>query len=105
MELKKRGGKRIQELRLMHNFKQAELAEIVGIATKTQSCIETGRNYPSAELIEKYAKAFNLDISDVLEISHLKDNKSLINEIELFIKKASPEQLSIIYKIVKGVCC
>ena len=53
MELKKKFGKRIQELRLKNNWKQSELAEKVGIASKTQSCIETGKNFPSAELIEK----------------------------------------------------
>ena len=104
MELKKRVGKRIQELRLLRNLKQSELAEMVGIAVKTQSCIETGRNYPSAELVEKYAKAFNLDISEILQISHLKDTQSMTIELENIIKKATPEQIKTIYKIVHGVC-
>ena len=59
MNLKSKLGKRIQELRLLNNLKQSELAELVSIATKTQSCIETGKNYPSSELIERYAKAAN----------------------------------------------
>ena len=57
MELKKKLGKRIKELRALNNLKQAQLAEMVGIATKSQSCIETGKNFPFADLIEKYAKA------------------------------------------------
>ncbi len=57
MELKKKLGKRIKELRALNNLKQAQLAEMVGIATKSQSCIETGKNFPSADLIEKYARA------------------------------------------------
>ena len=68
MELKKRLGKRIQELRLKNNLKQSELAEKVGIATKHQSCIETGKNYPSAELVENYARVFNIDVAEVLAI-------------------------------------
>ena len=75
MEIKKRLGKRIQELRLKNNLKQSELAEKVGLATKSQSCIETGKTYPSAEVIEKYAKVFNVDISEVLDISHEKPVK------------------------------
>lgn len=43
MELKKKLGKRIQELRIRKGLKQSELAEKVGIATKHQSCIETGK--------------------------------------------------------------
>ena len=104
MELKKRVGKRIQELRLLHNLKQSELAEMVGIAVKTQSCIETGRNYPSAELVERYAKALNTDISEILKIDHQKDTKTLAKELSDIIKNASPEQITTIYKIVKGVC-
>ena len=45
MKLKKLLGKRIQELRIKNGLKQSELAEKVGIATKHQSCIETGKNY------------------------------------------------------------
>ena len=37
MILKIKLGKRIQELRLKNKYKQSELAELVGIATKTQS--------------------------------------------------------------------
>ena len=77
MELKKRLGKRIQELRLKNNLKQSELAEKVGIATKHQSCIETGKNYPSAELVENYARVFNIDVAEVLAIEHIKTPKEL----------------------------
>ena len=73
MELKKRLGKRIQELRLKNNLKQSELAEKVGIATKHQSCIETGKNYPSAELVENYARVFNIDVAEVLAIEVYKN--------------------------------
>ena len=51
--LKKRLGKRIQELRVKNGLKQAALAEKVNLAHKSQSCIETGKNYPSAEVVEK----------------------------------------------------
>ena len=73
MELKKKLGRRIKELRTLNNLKQAQLAELAGIATKSQSCIETGKNYPSADLIEKYAKIFKIDVSEVLNISHEKE--------------------------------
>lgn len=87
MELKKRLGKRIQELRLKNNLKQSELAEKVGIATKHQSCIETGKNYPSAELVENYARVFNIDVAEVLAIEHIKTPKELACEVNKLIKK------------------
>lgn len=60
MELKKAIGKRIKELRVKTKYTQAELAERVGIASKHQSCIETGKNFPSVELLERYAYVFNM---------------------------------------------
>ena len=103
MELKKKLGKRIKELRAFNNLKQAQLAEMVGIATKSQSCIETGKNFPSADLIEKYAKIFKIDVSEVLNISHEKDIDILYEEIQSMIKSANNEQIILIYKLIKNI--
>lgn len=103
MELKKKLGKRIQELRLKNNWKQSELAEKVGIANKTQSCIETGKNFPSAELIERYAKAFNIKLSDLLNIAHIEETSVLLKEIQEILNNAQDEEIKLIYKIIKGI--
>lgn len=103
MELKKKLGRRIKELRTLNNLKQAQLAELAGIATKSQSCIETGKNYPSADLIEKYAKIFKIDVSEVLNISHEKDIDILYEEIQSMIKYANKEQIILIYKLIKNI--
>ena len=103
MEIKKKLGKRIKELRALNNLKQAQLAEMVGIATKSQSCIETGKNFPSADLIEKYAKIFKIDVSEVLNISHEKEIDILYEEIQSMIKSANNEQIILIYKLIKNI--
>lgn len=102
MELKKKLGKRIQELRQKNNLTQAELAEKVAIATKHQSCIETGKNYPSAELVEKYAKVFKIDVAEVLSIGHIKDNKVLKSEIDTMLEN-NQDKIQEVYKIVKAL--
>ena len=103
MEVKKRIGKRIQELRVKRNLKQSELAEMIDIATKTQSCIETGKNYPTAENIEKYAKAFNVDIAEILKIEHIKSTDDMRNEIFSMLKSANEEEILLLYKLLKAV--
>lgn len=103
MELKKRIGKRIQELRLNRGLKQSELAEKVGIATKHQSCVETGKNYPSAELVENYAKVFNVDVSEIFSIEHLKSRNALTEEILTLLNRANDEEIITIYKVLKGI--
>lgn len=52
-ELKKLLGRRVQELRKARKIKQEELAEMINIAPRNMSNIETGRCFPSPENIEK----------------------------------------------------
>ncbi len=104
MELKKKLGKRIQQLRLNKGLKQSELADLVGIAPKTQSFIETGRNFPSANLIEKYAIAFNVDVAEVLYISDIqKAEDDYLYALHKLINNANEKQIEHIYKHAKLV--
>ncbi len=103
MELKKRLGQRIRELRFKNGLRQSELAEKVGIATKHQSCIETGKNYPSAELVENYAKAFNIDVAEVLTIQHIKTRKDLVSEIDKLVESANDDEMATIYRILNDI--
>ncbi len=103
MELKKRLGKRIQELRIKNNLKQSELAEKINIATKSQSCIETGKNYPTAENIEKYAKAFNVDVAEILDIGHIKTSDELLSEMIEMLKSANETEIVTSYRILKSI--
>ena len=103
MELKKKLGKRIQELRTKNGLKQPKLAEKVGIATKHQSCIKTGKNYPSAELVENYAKVFGVDVTEMLDITHIKTTDELLVDIYSMLKTASEEEILIAHKILKGL--
>lgn len=90
-------------MRIKNDLKQSELAEKVGIATKHQSCIETGKNYPSAELVENYAKVFGVDVAEMLDITHVKTTEELLSDIYSMIKTASEEEILIVHKILKGV--
>lgn len=103
MTVKKQLGQRIQELRLKNGLKQSELAEKVGIATKHQSCIETGKNFPSAELLDKFAKAFNIEVSEILNIRHIKDKESQIKDINKMLLKASENEITTIYKFINSL--
>ena len=103
MSIKQQIGNSIKELRLQQNLKQSELAEKVGIATKHHSCIETGRNFPSAELFEKYALAFCLNISELFSFGPSTpkiQRKDLINNIKKKINVASDYELYVIEKFI-----
>ena len=95
--------KRIKELRLKQQLKQAQLAEIVGIDPKHQSCIENGKNFPSTDLIEKYAKAFSIEDFELLNIANTLSSKEIIYKINELIRNASEDDIQLIYKICLAV--
>ncbi len=103
MDLRQLIGLRIKEQRLKCKMTQAELAERVNVATKHQSCIETGKNFPSADLIEKYARVFKIDVTDLLTMSQGKERKTMEKEILDIIKNASDEELKLAYKVLKSI--
>lgn len=104
MSVKKKLGLRIKELRRQRNLTQAKLAEMVGINSKTQSFIETGRTYHSSETIENYAKAFNVDVSEVLYIGDIqKVEDDYLYALHKLINKATKKQIEHIYKHAKLV--
>ncbi len=103
MELKKLLGRRIQELRKSKSMKQDELAEIINIATRNLSNIETGRCFPSPENIEKIANALNCKIKDLFDFEHQQDNEDLYKGIVERIKPVSRDRLQDIYKITKAL--
>jgi len=54
MQLKKQLGKKIQLIRKSRNLTQDELAEKIGIDTKSVSKIENGISYPEAETLSAF---------------------------------------------------
>ena len=101
--LKKRLGKRIQELRVKNGLKQATLAERVNLAHKSQSCIETGKNYPSAQVVEKYANVLNVDVAEILDIEHIKPTSELIAEMNILFNNADEKDIVTAYRILKSL--
>ena len=60
MQLRKELGKRIQVIRKSKNLTQEELAEKIGIDTKSVSKIENGGSYPGAETLTAIIKVFDI---------------------------------------------
>ena len=102
MDLKKDFGLRLKELRNKKGITQYQLAEMVGIDPKHMSHIETGRSFPKADLIEKFAEALDIDYTKLFKTEHLQDRVSLYNKITNLMDQATDEELRIIYKIVVG---
>jgi transcriptional regulator with XRE-family HTH domain len=100
MTLKILLGKRIKDLRVKAGKTQAQIAELVSIDPKHQSCIENGRNFPSADLLESYAKVFGIDVCEIFNLGHYKERDILEHELIELIKNSSEEDLKLIHRIV-----
>lgn len=102
MNLKKDFGKRLKELRTKSGITQCAIAEIVGIDPKHLSHIETGKSFPKADLIEKFALALNVDYTSLFKTNHLKNKEELIESINANLKNLDDEKIKEIYKIISA---
>ena len=95
-------GQKIKEYRKKHNMTQAQLAEIVNIDDKHVSGIESGKNFPSADLIERFSIALNIEPKDLFEFYHLQEPKDLKSDINSMLEKLNKEKLSLVYKYIRN---
>lgn len=103
MTVKQLLGLRIKELRTKIKLTQAQLAEKVGIDPKHQSCIENGKNFPSADLLDKYAIVFGIETCELFEISHNKSKEQIKKYLINVINNCNEFDLRIIYRIVNSI--
>lgn len=102
-DIKKLLGKRIKELRKNQGISQQQLSELASIDQRNLSHIECGDTFPSRSLLD-IAKALNIDLRDLFDFQHLEMTAENMNKyIKNNIDYLSPEQLKIVYRIVKAL--
>ncbi len=102
MNIKKDFGARIKELRNKKGITQYQLAEMVGIDPKHLSHIETGRSFPKADLIEKFALALGVDYIEFFKIEHFLGREFMIEKINSILKSSTNDDLKKIFKIINS---
>lgn len=96
-------GRRLKELRKLKKLTQEQLAELVDLDPKQICRIENGGCFTTFETLEKIAKIFNVNISDLFYCEHKKPKDALIKEMNEIFENASDENIELIYKIVMAV--
>ncbi len=101
--LKTKLGKRIQSLRREQNITQEKFSEIIGLDITSLSKIETGRNYPSPDTLEKIARALNVEEQDLFNFNNFLSQTDYLKKIEenINIIKMDENKLRFLYKITK----
>ena len=102
MNIKKDFGLRLKELRNKKGITQNQLAEMVGIDPKHLSHIETGRSFPKADLIEKFAISLEIDYQELFKTEHLQNRVNLSEKINQIVENLSDDNLKTLYKIILG---
>ena len=100
MDIKKKLGKKIRDLRVQHSLTQEALAEKINLSAKTLSQIEVGNNFVSTATLEKICSVLNLNPKILFDF----DDYSIVSqdpveEISNRLRR-NPALLKIIYKIV-----
>lgn len=94
-------GRKIKEIRKEKGYTQSRLAELVNVDDKHISCIESGKNFPSPDLLARLSKAFNMEVKDFFEFNYLKNPKDLKRDLWLMIDSLEPNELILAYKYIK----
>jgi len=103
LNIKKQIGLKIKQLRMQKGLSQEQFAEKIGIATRTLCGIEIGKNFFTADTLEKMLEILEITPQDLFKINHLKPQEDLVEEIITSIKNIKDrEKIEIIYKIIKS---
>lgn len=100
MSLKKNFGLRLKEIRKKKDITQFQLAEKAGIDAKHMSHIETGRSFPKADLIEKFANALEINYSELFCFKCEYPREKMISDINEQLKFAKDDKLNMIYRML-----
>ena len=94
-------GRKIKEYRKKKNLTQAQLAELVIVDDKHISCIESGKNFPSPDLIERLATSLDVEPKDLFEFYYLQDLEDLKSDIIKMLDKLNNDELALAHKYVR----
>lgn len=101
LDIKKQIGARIKKLRQDKGYSQEQLAEKLGIATRTLCGIEIGKNFFTSDTLEKILTTLDITPQDLFMVNYLQPKEVLVDEIiETIHSIKDREKIEIIYKII-----
>ena len=98
-DFNKKLGLRIRELRLARKIKQGEFADLLSMERSNFTRIESGKQRPNDENLNKIASILNVEVKDLFDFEHQKSDLDLIKEIIDKLNK-NPGRIKDFYKIV-----
>jgi len=87
-------SRKLRENRRKCGFTQEKLAEIVGISTHYLAMLETARNFPTSDTLERLSSALDIPVYELFLIDHSPREEleqlrqDIMNEINQTVNKA-----------------
>lgn len=99
MSLKEAFASKLKEIRKQRGLTQEQLAELVDVAPRHISFIETARSFPSSDLIERICSALNVTYSALFDFREELTREELISNIYAIIDTLDSKKLNYLYKM------
>ena len=96
-------GKRIQNARLETKLTQEQLAEKLQISTNYLSKVETGREKPNLEMIDRICNNLNVSLPFLLTGVVEESDTYMQSDISSLLQKCSPAKTKLIYDIISRI--
>ena len=93
MDHKKLLGQKIKYFRKAKKLTQEQLAQLVGMEPNSISIIESGRNFPTLNSLEKIAKALDIELNILFRYNSNKTNSEIIDNINSELNKLNNDKL------------
>lgn len=93
-------GLRIKELRTARNLKQCELADMLDMERSNLTRIESGKQRPTDENLEKIADILNVNISELFDVEHIKTKAEIIKIITEMLPDFDEKEIQFCYKLL-----
>lgn len=95
-------GARIREIRKARGLTQEQLAEMIDVEQKHVSRIESGKNYPTIDRLEKMAAALNVPLMGFFEFMHLQDDDESAVNLEKMLLELDRDSRKVAYRVIKA---
>ena len=104
LNIKKQLGVKIKKLRQNKGYSQEQFAEAIGIATRTLCGIETGKNFLTADTLERIITTLDITPEELFAISPNRPAEELKSEmVEIIRNLKSREVIETLYKVTKSI--
>lgn len=92
-------GEALRLLRIFNGYKSAELAKKLELSQSYVSELENGKKQPTMEVLEKYAKVFEMKKSTLMLFAESLEGEEIKNDKKQRIARAGMKLLKILEKV------